>query len=230
MLAAVTEDEPELSAAPPGGFVGGARKRAADEIEARREAILAGLDVTVRWPSPAERAEGIAALFTYKDGPVEIEGHASRGDSGLVITRVQVIAPLPSGVTQRLLREAPLSEIMKQIRAYALFEQARREGTRVILGQEPAPGLFSPGDERVPQTSGRTPMSDELLRAVAVAFIEETGPGKDKRAIQRMAIRFDRPEGTLRTWIARARKEGWLAPGSKGRIGAEPGPKLTARG
>lgn len=103
-----------------------------------------------------------------------------------------------------------------------------REGTRVILGQEPAPGLFEPEDMQIPRTSGRTPMTDELLRQVALAFIEETGPGKDKRAIQRMAERFDRPEGTLRTWIARARKEGWLAPGSKGRIGAEPGPKLTA--
>jgi transposase len=43
-----------------------------------------------------------------------------------------------------------------------------------------------------------------------------------------MAARFDRPEGTLRTWVSRARKEGWLGPGSKGRIGAEPGPLLLA--
>jgi len=229
MLTAVTEDEPQKhSTGAPGGFVGGARKRAADEIEARRQAILAGPDVTVRWPSPAERAQGIAALFTYMDGSVEIEGHASRGDSGLVITQVQVTAPLPTGVTQRALRDAPLAAIIKQIRAYVLFEQARREGTRAIFGQEPAPGLFRPGDERVPQTSGRTPMTDDLLRAVALAFIEETGPGKDKRAIQRLAKRFNRPEGTLRTWIARARREGWLTPGSKGRIGAEAGPKLIA--
>lgn len=182
----------------------------------------------VTGPSDDERVQGIAANFKIDAPPFFIEGAVSRGDSGLVVTRVSVAAPPPSGVTQRSLRDTPLADILKKIRAHVAWEEARRQGTRAFLGQEPAPGLFEPGDTQIPQTSGRTPMTDELLRQVALAFLEETGPGKDKRAIRRMAERFDRPEGTLRTWIARARKEGWLGPGSKGRIGAEPGPKLTA--
>lgn len=145
--------------------------------------------------------------FDYAAGDVEIEGCLSRGSNGLTITRITVSAPLPGGVTHRMLRDAPLSAILQQARA----------------GLAPAPEAA-----QVPKTSGRTPMTDELLRAVALAFIEETGPGKDRRAIQRMAKRFERPEGTIRTWIARARKDEWLAPGSRGRIGAEAGRRLAS--
>lgn len=157
------------------------------------------------WPSA--NAQGVAAQFTYKDGEVEIKGHVSRGCSGLSITRVTVTAPLPGGVTHNMLRDAPLSAILRQ---------ARAESMPAIQPMQ------------IPRTSGRTPMTDELLRAVALAFIEETGPGKDRRAIQRMAKRFERPEGTVRAWIARARKDGWLAPGSKVRIGAEAGRRLAS--
>lgn len=210
-----------------GGFVAEPRRKVADAILAARAAAESELPVRLFWPPPGERTLGIVAHFELVTGQVLIKGFVSRGDSGLVIKHVEVTSQLPGGVTQRTLRETPLAGILKAIRAQVVWQEAAREGTRAFLGEEPAPGLFEPQDVRIPETSGRTPMSDELLRAVALAFIEETGPGKDKRAIQRMAKRFDRPEGTLRTWIARARKEGWLAPGSKGRIGAEPGPKLT---
>lgn len=224
----MSSEEPSPSLSPAGGFVAEPRRKAADAILAARQAAEAGLPVEIRWPSPAERQQGIAAYFSLDAPPFFIEGDVSRGDSGLVITRVSVAAPLPNGVTQRTLRDTPLADITKKIRAHVAWQEAMREGTRVFLGQEPAPGLFLPEDVQIPQTSGRTPMTDELLKQVALAYIEEAGPGKDRRAIQRMAERFDRPEGTLRTWIARARKEGWLGPGSKGRIGAEPGPKLKA--
>lgn len=226
MLTAVTEDEPQPSATPRGGFVSGRRVQVADEIEAKRRAALAELDVKLRWPSPAERASGVAAFFSLDHGGLSLEGELARGDTGLVISKVEVTAPLPRGITQRALKDAPLAGILRSIRAQVAYQEAMREGTRAFLGEEPAPGLFLPEDVQIPKTSGRTELTDELLRQVALAFIEETGPGKDKRAIQRMVERFDRPEGTLRTWISRARKAGWLAPGSKGRIGAEPGPKL----
>ena len=228
MLTAVTEDEPQPAAKPRSGFVGGRRVQVADEIDAKRRAALAELDVRLRWPSPAERASGIAAFFALDHGDLAIEGELARGETGLVISRVEVVAPMPRGVTQRALKDAPLAGILRSVRAQVAYQEAMREGTRAFLGEEPAPGLFQPEDAKIPKTSGRTELTDELLRQVALAFIEETGRGKDKRAIQRMVERFDRPEGTLRTWITRARKAGWLAPGSKGRIGAEPGPKLLA--
>lgn len=70
-------------------------------------------------------------------------------------------------------------------------------------------------------------MTDDLLRRVAMAYLEETGPGKDRAAITRMEQRFDRPRGTILTWVNRARKEGWLGPAVRGRMGSEPGPKLA---
>lgn len=152
------------------------------------------------------------ALTTYNGqlGTLTYEAEVTPGSNGLAVTRVTVTTPPPTGITHRGLKCVPLAEILRAARA------------------ELALGICGPVE--IPHTRGRTELTDELLRAVALAYIEETGPGKDRRAIQRMAKRFDRPEGTLRTWISRARKAGWLAPGSKGRIGAEPGPKLLGDG
>ena len=142
------------------------------------------------------------------NGHATVEAEFSRGPRGLVITRIVIEAPLPGGLTHGMLKNVPLAAILADARCHA------------------APQTAVPID--IPRTAGRTPMTGDLLRAVALVFIEETGPGKDRRAIQRMAERFGRPEGTLRTWIARARKDGWLMPGSKGRIGGEAGPRLRA--
>ncbi|AWT47581.1 hypothetical protein HXP45_26800 [Streptomyces actuosus] len=58
--------------------------------------------------------------------------------------------------------------------------------------------------------------------------MRETAPGKPQGATRRLSEAYGRPEQTVRTWIARARKEGWLGPSAKGRAGAEPGPRLRA--
>jgi hypothetical protein len=41
-----------------------------------------------------------------------------------------------------------------------------------------------------------------------------------------MSENFDRPEATIRDWIALARRRGYLAPTKPGRRGAAPGPNL----
>lgn len=228
MLTPMTSESDAPTGPSAGGFVGGARKEAADRIIATRQAALNELPIKLAEPSEAEHEEGGVARFALGQEGVTISGLVSRGEAGLTITRVEVSAPLPGGVTQRLLRDTPLAGILKAARALAAWENAQREGTRAFLGEEPVSGLFLPEDLRVPHTSGRTALTDDLLRQVAMAFIDETGPGKDRKALQRVAQRFDRPEGTVRGWIARARQEGWLAPGSKGRIGAESGPRLRA--
>ena len=150
-------------------------------------------------------------MTTYSGrlGTLTYDAEVARGSNGLAITQVTVTTPLPGGITHNGLKQVPLAEILRSARA------------------ELSPSIRN---LEIPKTSGRTQLTDELLRTVALAFIEETGPGTDKRAIQRMVARFDRPEGTLRAWISRARKAGWLAPGSKGRIGAEPGPRLLSEG
>lgn len=206
--------------------MGATQVKAYDDIEAAQRACDAALPITLAKPSPEAKAQGILVHFRYDGGDYEMLGDVSRGDAGLVVTRTEIQASQPSGVTTRLLRTAPLAEALNAVRAHEALEEARRRGTRAILGQEPAAGLFTQSALNIPETSGRTTITDDLLRTVAHAYLQETAPGKDRRAIQRLATRFDRPEGTVRTWISRARKEGWLGPGARGRMGAEPGPKL----
>jgi hypothetical protein len=104
----------------------------------------------------------------------------------------------------------------------------RAEVTRQALEEsgplhnpEPAPATDQQGAKR-------TEMTAELLRSVAIAYIEESEVGTGRGLLNRMSERFGRPEGTVRTWVSRARKDGWLGPGARGRAGAEPGPKLLA--
>lgn len=140
-----------------------------------------------------------------------VTGEVVRSPIGFVITHMAISSPSPSGVTRELLRDVPIRDVIAAARS-----QAR--GSRL------AANLQAPVD--APSTSGRTQMTDDLLMRVALAYIEETAEGKERGAIERMVQRFGRPRGTLQTWIKRARKEGWLAPGPPGRMGAEPGRRL----
>lgn len=181
------------------------------------------LPLLIGIPTDEERAASVVAHFEIEGR--RIKGTVSRGDVGLVVTSITVEADLPGGVTQRYLRDAPLAEVVRAVRAYVSLIEAQRRGTEALLGGEPVTS-FVPTDAELPDTSKRVTVTDELLRQVALVFIDESMPGRDANAIQRVARRFARPEGTVRSWIARARRDGWLEPGSKGRIGAEPGQRL----
>lgn len=143
-------------------------------------------------------------VVVRQSGAATVRAEVAATPKGRVVTSVMVSCP--DGVTQRAYRDIPISKILEEARDRVAVEL-------------PAAGPL-------PRTSGRTAMTEDLLRQVALVFIEETAPGKDKRAIQRAAARFGRPEGTMRYWVAQARRHGWLNPGSKGRIGADPGPRL----
>lgn len=186
------------------------------------EALLSTeLPLLIGVPTEEQSARGVVAHFEIEGQ--RVRGTVSRGEAGLAVTSVTVEGELPGGVTQRFLRDVPLAGVLRAIRSYVSLMEAQRRG---VLGQESAPSLPVPTDADLPDTAGRVAVTDELLRQVALVFIDESAPGKDKRGIERVAQRFGRPEGTVRSWIARARQAGWLEPGSKGRIGAEPGPRL----
>jgi transposase-like protein len=171
----------------------------------------------------------VVAHFDYspEDETWTVFGDVSRGAHGLVISRLEIKpAKTSTGITGGLMRKIPTGELLGSVRAWAAVEAAKKEGTRALLGEEPIQGVFREGDEKVQQRGGRTPLTDDLLRHVAAAYLEETAPGSAPGAMRRVADRFGRPEETLRTWVTRARKDGWLGPSAKGRTGAEPGPKL----
>lgn len=101
----------------------------------------------------------------------------------------------------------------------ALFDPARgrREAAEIA---EPFPTRVTP--------LGRRPFGDEYYRQVAVRCIELQSEDPKKPVISRLAKeRGDRPVETVRTWVRRARKLGFLAPASAGRAEFFPGPALN---
>lgn len=167
----------------------------------------------------ADQPEG-AVVATFECRPASKEWHAEgdirRGAQGLVISRIelQAVDPTGNGITASLLRRIQVGDILHLARAT----------TARAAQSEEAPALEYP--ERKTRSGGRSALSDELLRSVAVSYLSETAPGRPAGAVKRMAQEFDRPEETVRSWVARARKAGWLGPSVKGRAGAEPGPRL----
>lgn len=212
----------------PSGFVTGAVLDVLRQIEETGEAVANGLPVRLYHPV-AGAADNVIAHFSYApEEPWSIFGDVARGPHGLVISRMEILTEeASSGVTAGLLRKIQIGEVLSAIRAKAALESARREGTRVLLREEPVPGLFAEGDKEKPRRrGGRAPMTPDLLREVSLAYLRETAPGAPVGGMKRMAEQFGRPEETIRTWVTRARKDGWLGPSAKGRAGAEPGHKL----
>ncbi|MDU8998192.1 hypothetical protein [Streptomyces mirabilis] len=213
----------------PSGFISAERAQALRRMEPIREAAAQALPV--RLYHPLEDADaGVIAHFSYTPAGEgwSVFGDVTRGPRGLVISRLQITPESDSsGVTGSLLRKIPVGEVLAAVRLNAAWETAAKEATRLVLGQEPAHGLFGEGDDKAPRRGGRAPITPDLLREVATIYLEETAPGRPAGAMKRMAERFGRPEETLRTWVTRARKDGWLGPSAKGRAGAEPGPRLV---
>ncbi|MEU4332576.1 hypothetical protein [Nonomuraea dietziae] len=79
-----------------------------------------------------------------------------------------------------------------------------------------------------PGPRGRPPLDDGLLRQLALAYLAtaSSGPG----LVRRLARQFDRPEPTIKDWIAAARERGFLSAAVPGRRGAAPGPRLADDG
>jgi hypothetical protein len=165
------------------------------------------------------QAEGVVATFECRPRNDEwaAVGDVTRNAQGLVISRLELISKDLSGngVTGALLRRMAVSDILHVARAQVALAVHTETGAPVF-----------PEAPSKPRSGGRGALSDEFLRGVAVAYLAETAPGRPAGAVKRMATEFERPEETVRSWIARARKGGWLGPSVKGRAGAEPGPRL----
>ncbi|MFC8265387.1 hypothetical protein ACFUIZ_06650 [Streptomyces cinereoruber] len=149
-----------------------------------------------------------------RDRSWRIQGDVYRTDQGLAVKRVEVDTD-PDGsaeVTGTLMRQIPIGTILDYVRGRVSATLAKD-----IPGMPAAAMAVS---------AGRTEMTDGFLRDVALSYLRETAPGMPRGATRRLAEAYGRPEQTVRTWLSRARKEGWLGPSAKGRAGAEPGPRL----
>ncbi|MEV6679438.1 hypothetical protein AB0N09_21675 [Streptomyces erythrochromogenes] len=182
------------------------------------ERAYTGLPITLGEPADAENRP-----FSYDDGAVTITGTARLSGPTVRLTRLELHPNDPAGaLSAAQVKGVPFGRIVGSLQTLFALEEARRGGA---LPPPPQPSA-SPEEPGRPRRGGRPLITDDLLRQLADAYLEETAEGKPAGALRRVATRFDRPTETIRTWLARARKEGWLAPAVRGRAGGEPGPKL----
>lgn len=207
MLLDMSADKPKA----PASKEKGAQSEAAEEGRVR---------LTGYRPAPGEftgTGVGDVHAFAWEGDGIEAVGEVLHRPTGLVISRLEVSVSesAPAGLTHQMLRRVPLGEILAATRSW----RPEIQHAHLHMAGGPSAATLPPG---------RIPITDDLLRQVAVAYLEEIGPGKDRAVLQRLEERFGRPKGTLRTWLGRARSEGWLGPAVQGRMGAEPGPRLLA--
>lgn len=140
----------------------------------------------------------------------------------------------PQLITSDLLRAIPLGRIVAMAQQSLAQEEWRTEGLVVLMGTDRGPdelttdevNALEAANRAASQTKrGRPPLPESTLSAVAHAYLEEAtrGPG----LLKRISMQFDRPESTIRDWIAAARRDGYLTPAVPGRRGAGPGPRLS---
>jgi hypothetical protein len=181
------------------------------------EAAFSGLPLTIEDPNDDEIATG-RRRFSYSEGKWAVHGQAQLEGSAVRLLGIEVRPASPEGVvTAAMVNRIPVGRIVGSLQTLLTLDKARRGGAEAEP-EEPKPQGVRRG--------GRPRVTDEQLRALAEAYLTETAEGKPGRPVARIAEQLGRPEETVRTWLARARKEGWLAPGVKGRAGGEPGPRL----
>lgn len=143
--------------------------------------------------------------------------------------------PEPQLITSDVLRRIPLGRIIAMAQQSLAQEEWRTEGLRVLMGLDRGPdeltqneiSALETGIRAASQTKrGRPPLPETTLIDVAHAYLEEAAAGVG--LLKRLSQRFDRPEPTIRDWIAGARREGYLTPATAGKRGAGPGPRLQA--
>lgn len=194
------------------------------------ERAYQGFPITFEEPTP-EELEAHERRFAYEGPEWAVSGRVRDEEGGPRLLSLEIRPTDPDGaVSAALVRGIPVGKIVASLRTRLVIDRSYREGVRYD-SPSGARYEYTPlvEDPPKPQRRGGKPaVTDERLRAVAEAYLAETAPGQPGRPLPRLAEKFGSPEETVRTWIARARKEGWLAPGVKGRAGGEPGPKLLA--
>lgn len=139
----------------------------------------------------------------------------------------------PGGVGDDLLRVVPVGTLRRKAhRRLTGNSGALLDGRAVLAGLYRGSGVEVPEylaaleraakgaieDLRAGPTEGR-------LRKVAIGYIDAVGIDP-RRPVAVLAKKIMKAESTVSGYVAEARKAGWLAPTTPGRITAEPGPRL----
>lgn len=189
-----------------------------DDLLSAAEAAYSGLRLTIEEPTDDELTAG-TRRFSYSGDDWAVSGQARLEGDAVRLLSLEVRSPASEGaVTASMVNRVPVGRIVGSLQTLLTLDRARREGGGTTATK--------PTKAETQRRGGKPRITDEQLRELAEAYLTETAEGKPARPLARIAEQFGRPEETVRTWLARARKEGWLAPAVKGRAGGEPGPKL----
>jgi len=134
------------------------------------------------------------------------------------------------GITSQFLRLLRPTQILAacadqlQRQAYGLDENARRRGVASPISPKQRQIL-----ERIDQDRRQPPSADDQLAEIAKRYIILYQRG-NLRPRARLAEEFGISSTQVRDRLHQARRHGYLTPGTPGRAGALPGPRLTELG
>lgn len=175
--------------------------------------------IEVSYPAEARDNESVADYtFVAKDGWTARGMLGYSIDGGLYLQTLTIDTPPGTRITAKMLRDLPLTDILAGARSAEIIASSIR-GAQAALGPEKPAETGGPG---------RTPLSDDLLREVALGYLDQTAPGMGRGAVKRLAERMNVDPKTMSRYVWRARQTGWLGPAIQGREGSEPGPRLVA--
>jgi hypothetical protein len=173
----------------------------------------------------ASRPVGSVAGFeTYStDGELWIGGALQRSDGlGLIVSEMTVRRMnRDRGVDANALRRIPVAAIVAEV-------GARLSGTFSYLIQSDDAAVVeavTAASETRPR--GRPSHPDAHYRRIALEYLRLQGEGVGRGVIIQIAAAEGKPKETVRTWVAEARRRGYLTSIGQGRPGAEPGPELV---
>ena len=165
--------------------------------------------------------------FSYADDAsgLAVSGHFRVQGSAVKLTSITVTAADGADLAAATIRNLPYGRITSSLAALVAREIAGRSGLSAAYPDAAATAAAHRLMSKA-RRGGPPALTDERLWRIAEAYLRETAPGSAPGAVKRLAVELKAPEDTVRTWLARCRKDGWLTASVKGRAGGEPGPRL----
>jgi hypothetical protein len=209
-------------------------------------------EATLEFEAVADERRGPPGLELAGFGRVQIRGRATL-EGGALLIRSLALQIETGDLTTGLLRRIPLGAIREQLwRGLRQHPQLLEWETGGFVPDAQNPFLLRPvsaeeqeaarrrttglvaGLKRRAPRRGRGARSDDFYRDLAEAYLRVLAahPRNPIQALTEELRKSRRHEqlsrNTVAAWIRKARQQGWLSPSSRGKAGADPGPRLLA--
>jgi hypothetical protein len=144
-------------------------------------------------------------------------------------TNLEPGSPPYRGVTSEVLRAVPIERLIREIVAYLQTVADWQQHLADTYGWAPPADqqqLLADAVKRTRSSTRRRKYPDDHYRDVALLYLQLLGQGQTSTPIAHLAKKLGVTTPTARNWVHRARQLGYLTQGSRGKPGAQPGPRL----